>query len=1130
MATPLPIGYKLQFNNRPGEYTVLKVIGRGASTIAYLTSYDNGTGKSSDRIIKEFCPQSIPIERNCSGVLLVDAKFQDEFARSLRLFVAGGDRQNELRNRTRLQNETPPMLETFHANQTAYLEVTPFEGLTYDHLESFTLLERAKICLTIAKLVHQYHSEGYLCLDIKPDNVFILTNSANEVVTDLVEFIDFDSVRKKSEISFGNSLSFTKAWAAPEQISTHGVRHISEATDVYTVGELVFWSIFERHSSEDEHRSFSNYPFETVPVPFAGLLSRSRVQATLAKLFQKTLRSSVRNRYQTMQPVIDILSELCEMLSEKEYIIAAEVRANEFFVGRSNEYDELSARLEAEHLIFLCGIGGIGKSELAKQYAVRNKQKYGNILYFPYTGNFEDTICQDHITVATVERVDDESNHHFCWRKLHAIKRCLHGTSLMIIDNLNSRLEDIEDQSVWEFLLSLPCEIIVTTRAEQTQHMLRISEFEDTKPLKSIYSHYCPYEAEQEPFVDEIIQRLNCHTLLTELLAKQTRAAMHTPKEILALLESNGIHGLDKETVGMRKDNHLSRETVFHHTRTLFAMSSMTLEQQLTMTKASFMPESGVAAQDFLNYHAIENKNDINWLVDNGWLYRFADSSFTLSIHPIIAEIVLENAKANQELLQIFYDGAMKSLPWKLKVISQEAHEKLCNAIASVTIKDNIRTRPAAVYLIRHAAHPAVRSNHVANMEQLKTAISILESDVSESQYCAILEYAHLCYIQLATEPSNLDSSIYTCKKHLSRAKKAKDLFLTAKFYHQLSRFSTERINSQSGGLADIGKMLYYYYASIFYWSRLESDVKRKSPRYTSTNRLKNDLDYDYLADSVSKVGINFRLEIAADLENMNAGILFCSKLSASEVQNLKKALHFRRYLVHDRILRPTHNSVEIVIDEARILYHQGDFDGAKKELLSVVEMYNTKRLLADSSLCRVHQFLGNIAAITGDFNTAVIELKRCLEIGEELHIKGGFLAKIQLGRFLNEAGNIIESERLNTEVLSIVEQLDVDTRKSYYGDALYNYASLQFLKGDPNGAIKTYIKAYNEYCQCTGAPEFSMIGRARCCRKLSEIYYKYGKMEKAEQEFTLAREKYIDCLGENHPEVLEFLLQSPTK
>ena len=1118
----LPIEHTIQDHDHSGEYTIKGVLGRGSSTIAYLADYSDGSGHTSERIVKEYYPISLDISRDSCGNLICADDSSVKFNEGVTRYISGGARQNDLRRKACLKNETPPLQRIFKANNTCYLDVVPFEGRTLDKFDSFTMSERLKICLSVAKLITQYHKEGYLYLDLKPENIFTLTNSSGEVVTDMVVLIDFDSVIEKKDVSFGRSLSFTKSWAAPEQINPHAFRKISEATDIYALGELVFWSVFNRHSTEEEHRAFSAYQFgETI---------RFSVQKDLAELFRHTLRSSPRNRYQTMQPVIDILCRICEKLSVKEYIVAPEVRANEFFVGRSNEYGELSARLEAERLIFLCGIGGIGKSELAKQYAIRNKQKYDNILYLPYTGDFEETICQDHVTVATVERVDDESNHHFCWRKLHAIKRCLRGNSLIIIDNLNSRLEDIEDQSVWEFLLSFPCEIIVTTRAEQTQNMLRIREFEDRTSLKSIYWHYCPYEAEKEPFVDEIIQRLNCHTLLTELIAKQTRAAMHTPQEMLALLESNGIRGFDKETVGIRKDNHLSRETVFHHARTLFAMSSMTHGQQLTMTKAVFMPESGVTAQDFLNYHAIETKDDINWLVDNGWLYLSADNSFTLSVHPIIAEIALENAKANQELLRIFYAGAMKSLPWKVKAISQETHEKLCNSIASITINNGILSRPAAVYLIRHAAHPAIRSNHAASMDQLKTAISILESEIAATKYSAILEYAYLCHIKLEARPSSLDRSIDTCKNHLSRAKKAKDLFLTAKYYHQLSRFYTEHLDSRSGHLADIGKMLYYYYAGIIYWSRLESDLKRRSPRYTAVSRLKNELDYDYLADSISKVGINFRQEIAADLENMNADVLFCSKLSASEVQNLKRAIRFRRYLVRDRTLRPTYNSVEIVIDEARILFHQGDLEGTKKKLLSVVEMYNAKGLLSDSSLYRIHQFLGNVAAITGDFNTAVIELKRCLEIGEELHFRGGFLAKVQLGRFLNETGNIPESELLNTEVLSVVEQLDVDTRKSYYGDALYNYASLQFLKGDPNGAIRTYKKAYNEYCQCTGAPEFSMIGRARCCRKLSEIYYKYGKVEQAEQEFRLAKEKYIDCLGETHPEVQGFLHHSPIK
>lgn len=1130
MAMHLPIGYELKFNNRPGVYTVVKVLGRGASTIAYLTSYDNGTGRLSDRIIKEFCPQSIPIERDAFGALTIDASYREEYARALELFEVGGNRQNELRNKTRLRNETPLLLEMFYSNNTAYLEVTPYEGRTYDDLSSFTLLERIKICLTVAKLVRQYHTEGYLCLDIKPDNIFVLTNSANEVVTDLIEFIDFDSVRKKTEIGFGNSLSFTEAWAAPEQISVHSVRRISEATDAYTIGELVFWSIFERHSSDDEHRSFSKYPFEDAPISHTAQIGRYDVQTILSKLFQKTIRSSIRNRFQGMQPVINLLTELCDLLSEKEYIIPSEIRPNEFFVGRAKECGELSTRLKSERLIFLCGIGGIGKSELAKQHALNNKHQYSNILYFSYTGDLEETICQDQVSIATVDRVDDESSHYFCWRKLNAIKRCLHGNSLIIIDNMNSRLEDIEHPSVWKFLRSLPCEIIVTTRAEQTEHMLRIEELADINALRSIYMRNCPYSDEQESFVDEIILLLNRHTLLTELIAKQTRAAMCTPQKMLDRLRANGIHGLNKETVGMQKDDQVFRETVYSHTRTLFTMSTMTFEQQLTLTKAAFMPETGVMASDFLGYHAIENNDTINWLVDNGWLYCSTDSTFTLSIHPVIAEIVIENLKINPTLLQVFYNSSMASLPWKSQLISHIAHDQLCKAIASITMRNLIAARPAAVYLIRHAGHPAIRSCRDAELAQLKYAISNIEGEKNATQYSAILEYAHLHCIQAETAPNNLDGTIAICKRHLKRTQKVRDFYLTAKFGHQLSRTYLEKATSKCGGFSDLLRYIYYYFFSLFYWVKLEKDLKRQTPKHSSRKRLQNELDYDYLVDYLADTNATFYLEIASDLESMNSEVLFCSKPSSMEIQNLVRAITFRQRRIRDRALNTSLNSIEIIVDKARILYLQGDYEGARTTLLPIVEMYNTRGLLPDGSLFRVHQFLGNIAATTGDYASAVIELRRCLEIGKELQLRGTFLAEVQLGRFLNEAGNIAESEIWNTEILFRLEHLDIETRKSFYADALYNYASLLFLKRDPNGAIRTYIKAYNEYCLCTGPAEFSMIGRARCCRKLSEIYYKYGKYEKAEQEFKLAKEKYIECLGEQHPEVQGFLRQSPTE
>ncbi len=61
MVMHLPIGYELKFNNRPGVYTVVKVLGRGASTIAYLTSYARTIMEQADYPIvssRNFVPKT----------------------------------------------------------------------------------------------------------------------------------------------------------------------------------------------------------------------------------------------------------------------------------------------------------------------------------------------------------------------------------------------------------------------------------------------------------------------------------------------------------------------------------------------------------------------------------------------------------------------------------------------------------------------------------------------------------------------------------------------------------------------------------------------------------------------------------------------------------------------------------------------------------------------------------------------------------------------------------------------------------------------------------------------------------------------------------------------------------------
>ena len=905
----LPIGYELHLKDRAGKYIITGIIGRGASTVAYSADYLCDEGNCSKHIIKEFAPSYLSFQRTENGEMQFKASDENSVANARERFLYGCYNQMKIRNKIATMNQTPPVEGPFYANNTIYIDVIAYNGTTYDiAYKNLSLCNRMKVCLSVARLVKCYHNMGYLCLDIKPENVFVIPETQ-----ELLYFIDFDSVCSKEEIIFGNSISYTRQWAAPEQLNPYAIDELSEATDIYAIGELVFWSVFGRHSTIEEHRGFSVYPFENM---------RPRVNTILSKLFHNTLRPSISSRFQSMDEVIDLINEVVEEQSKKEYIISSTIRPKEFFIGREQELAELERRLKEEKIIFLYGIGGIGKSEIAKQYAILNAHKYQNILYWPFNGDLESTICQDDsVSISNVFRIEDESDHSYCWRKLRAIKDCLQNNNLIIIDNLNYRLEDIPHQDVWEYLLSFPCEMIVTTRSNQMEHELPVKEIADFNMLRAIFAHNCPYENNYDEYVNKIIRCVDGHTLLVELIAKQTCAAERSPKDTFVLLEEHGIYGSGKEKVGMIKDGHRTRETVFNHMRSIFSMSDMSFEQKLVLIKVAFLPELGARSNDFCAYYKLEDKNDVNWLAENGWIYRSSDFERILSVHPVVAEVVISELKDNPELQNAFYKDAIGAFIWNPKTIAQINHIQLSISIATKTKRSEIITRTVAIYLMRYVRRFSSYGNSIYNAELLEYSISLLESNIIGQKYSAVLEYAYLTYIPYVKTFNSLDDAIELCRSYLLIIKKANDIYLLGKYYSLLSGLLMSKHQPVGGSIKGYYAALFYWFKSFYYWDKIRHDLKRKKPKYTNSEHLINDLDYDYLEKTKSSFGLNFDLEYANYVENINSTVLFCMKPNKYEIRNLQYAINARRSILRDNRLRLTRNGIEIVIDEARILY-----------------------------------------------------------------------------------------------------------------------------------------------------------------------------------------------------------------
>lgn len=626
------------FNADGRQYTIMEQLGSGANTIAYLAECKHGE-LVTKCILKEYAPH------NC-----------DDFDAGKARFVASGKMQNAIRNRSVLNNQTPPVSHVFEANGTAYIDVACYNGTTLDKLSSLTLPQYMALCETIAKTVGYYHKSGFLCLDLKPENIFILQNTPDDTITQLVEFIDFDSIRD-TENNSNTLFSYTRDWAAPEQLNPYATAKIGCSADIYTVGEIVFYLLFGRHSADSEHRGFSKYPFEDCKREYHKYTERPDVQAIFTRIFRNTIRSSAANRFKSIDEVTKLLGELVEVLNQKDYVIPILPAVSPDFVGRDTEIRQIAESLQANPVLYVTGIGGIGKSTLIKNYIARFRAEYDVIAYLEYDGDILHTFCDDmQLQISTVSQQDDEPLTDYFTRKLKAFKRiCGDKHVLFVLDNYTDRLT--KDLSR---IINCGYDTIIGTRNKPPKNSfpsMEITAISDTSELFRLVALNLerPLTKEERLCFEEIITLVQGHTLVTELIARQIAAGRLDIHTALGLIRENGFSRFSGEKVGNYKDGEEVYDTLSAIVTALFDAGNMSDTARLTLKVLSLLNVRGLEKSLIQQFFPDIEDETLSRLSAEGWLY--ADSR--VRIHPVIAETVCHWAWSVDDVTAMDYHKKM---------------------------------------------------------------------------------------------------------------------------------------------------------------------------------------------------------------------------------------------------------------------------------------------------------------------------------------------------------------------------------------------------------------------------------------------------------------------------------------
>lgn len=610
----------VQLNSR--LYTIESVIGDGATCIVYSAYYRDGLGLKHRVNLKECYPYSANISREQQVLTWNTEEERDQWLDSF---------QNAYEKLMTWQNayDTVNVFDLCEANNTLYIIMNADKGKTFDKDQPESLRDVLNTVKLLAHSVGRYHKNGFLHLDVKPSNFLVYPRPIEHIV-----LFDLDSVTSMDDIRAGKmkGVSYSDGWAAPEQ-KQRKISRLCPATDIFAIGAILFEKVMGRQVEAFDMGVFAEWNFE-------GELFEDvnpKIKRLLREIFHKTLAANVKRRYQTTGDLEGAIEKALGACASP--FLQPDYPANTgCFVGRKKELNQISEAFAAgAHLVALKGIGGIGKSEIAKQYACLHAGDYDAVVYCQYKGAISDLLGE--IEIHNFE--GDGKSHQ---RQLHLL---LDKEVLLIVDGFDS-----DSDPDFSELERLKCRVLITSRLDWEEYSIPTIKIE-AMPVENQMELFLKefggtLDTNQEQVVLEILKLTEGYTLLIPLLAKQLRKGVSGFEETLMNLRLAGIKEASAGKVRQLKDGMPMSGTVYGILSQVLNMAGFSEDEVYIMRSLALLSQYRIDQKEFINWVGKEYLEQIDDLVFAGWILREEQwGKNILTLHAVIADLCIEELKPN---------------------------------------------------------------------------------------------------------------------------------------------------------------------------------------------------------------------------------------------------------------------------------------------------------------------------------------------------------------------------------------------------------------------------------------------------------------------------------------------------
>lgn len=364
-----------------------------------------------------------------------------------------------------------------------------------------------------------------------------------------------------------------------------------------------------------------------------------------------------------------------ELFKKPKYQLSAvPVTACNFIEGsRRKEMDEIDEKFSRSNIVFLWGLGGIGKTELAVEWGLNREDVY--LVY--YKKSIMDTVLNMEFSgmeyipskqgMTDQEKKEEEFN-----QRLDILREYYQGATIIIdnFDDSDMTFVEMRNQPDYKKLIRLKNKFLFTTRFVAGESSIHVTEMDIKDLLKLVKQNYSHFEDEEQSIfqsegsgegkydeiLKELIMRVDKHTLTVDLIGKTLYESFGrlTPEKLLAAFNEKSMDDLRLPLIEARhnsndSDYELKEYRIYGHLQRLFNVAEFDDIHKNVMRHAVLIPIEGMSVGMFRRCHTVEEQSVIEAKIfHRSWL-RLDRTHTIISVHPVIREVCRRELKPDDE-------------------------------------------------------------------------------------------------------------------------------------------------------------------------------------------------------------------------------------------------------------------------------------------------------------------------------------------------------------------------------------------------------------------------------------------------------------------------------------------------